>query len=293
MNIAIGIATAGRRDVLSATIGQLAKQTRLPDCLYVCPASPDDLDVSCLETFPAPYEVVNGPRGLTCQRNAIMRRAEAANLIIFFDDDFLADPSYLAETERLFVDQPDIVVATGHVLADGILGPGLSVEEGLVVLRDALPAPALETLTSTYNGYGCNMAVRLELAVKNAIEFDEKLPLYGWWEDVDFCRRLSPFGRICRSDRLRGVHLGSKNGRTPGKRLGYSQVANLLYLNSKGSISRRVAFKRIAMNVAANFGCSLFPEPWVDRRGRLVGNLTAFAHLLNGTLSPTNIETLK
>jgi len=293
LKIAIGIATAGRREVLSAIMEQLAKQTRLPDCLYVCPASPDDLDVSCLETFPAPHEIVNGPRGLTCQRNAILKRAKGADLIVFFDDDFLADPSYLAETERLFLDYPDIVVATGHVLADGILGPGLSIDEGLAALRDALPPPALETLISTYNGYGCNMAAQLSVALQHGIEFDENLPLYGWWEDVDFSRRLSPFGRICHSDKLRGVHLGSKSGRSPGKRLGYSQVANLAYLVSKGSISKWVAFRRIAMNVSANFGRCFFPEPWVDRRGRLVGNLTAFAHLLNGTLSPTNIETLK
>jgi GT2 family glycosyltransferase len=290
LKIAIAIATAGRRDILSATIKQLANQTRLPDCLYICPASADDLDMSCLDTFPASHEVVDGPRGLTRQRNAIMRRAGAADIIVFFDDDFLTDPCYLAEAERLFAQEAGIVVATGLVLADGATGPGLSVAEGLDILAQSPPADEVDTLVTTYGAYGCNMAVRLEPAIKNAIEFDEKLPLYGWWEDIDFSRRLSPFGRICRSKRLRGVHLGSKSSRSPGKRLGYSQVANLLYLHSKGSISRRVAFERIAMNVAANFWRSFFPEPWIDRRGRFLGNLTAFAHLLNGKLSPDNIN---
>jgi GT2 family glycosyltransferase len=286
LNIAVGIATAGRREILAATILQLAKQTRLPDSLYICPASPDDLDISCLNAFQAPHKVIDGPRGLPHQRNAIMRSAKAADLIIFFDDDFLANPSYVAETERLFTGQPEIVVATGRVLADGATGPGLSVGEGLTILAQHSQPVGDADWEPTYGAYGCNMAIRLSTAIKHGIEFDEKLPLYGWWEDIDFSRRLSPFGRICRSNRLLGVHLGSKSGRSPGKRLGYSQVANLLYLLSKGSISRRVAFKRIAMNVAANFGRSFYPEPWIDRRGRLMGNAIAFMHLFKGKLSP-------
>lgn len=292
LKISIGIATAGRREILSATVRQLAKQTRLPDCLYICPASPDDLDMSCLDAFPALHEVVDGPRGSSHQRNAILRTARNSDLIVFFDDDFLADPCYLAETEQLFMNRPDIVVATGHVLADGATGPGLSVNEGLAVL--ARTGSLLDTalLVPTYGAYGCNMVVRLKSAVEHAIEFDERLPLYGWWEDIDFSRRLLPFGKIRRSYRLRGVHLGSKSGRSPGKRLGYSQVANLLYLLSKGSISRRVAFKRIALNVAANVGRSFFPEPWIDRRGRLMGNAIAFAHLFQGKLSPDYVTKL-
>jgi GT2 family glycosyltransferase len=293
LNISLGIATAGRRDILSATILQLSKQTRLPECLYICPASPDDVDISCLETFPAPYEIVDGPRGLTHQRNALMRRAAAADLIVFFDDDFLADPCYLAETERLFMSEADVVVVTGCVLADGAGGPGLSVAEGLHILEHHQQLIGGIDLEPAYGAYGCNMSIRLPIAIDHGIEFDEKLPLYGWWEDIDFSRRLLPFGRICRSDRPKGVHLGSKTGRSPGKKLGYSQVANLVYLFSKGSISRRVAFKRIAMSVAANFWRSFFPEPWIDRRGRLMGNLTAFAHLLTGTLAPSNIENIK
>ncbi len=292
LNISIGIATVGRRDILSATIKQLSKQTRPPDRLYICPVSPNDLDLSCLDEFPAAHEVVNGPQGSSHQRNAIMRCAKTTDIIVFFDDDFLADPCYLAETERLFVDHPDVVVATGCVLADGATGPGLSVSDGLSILAQQSQPIGDADLELTYGAYGCNMAIRLAIAIKNGIEFDEKLPLYGWWEDIDLSRRLSPFGRICRSNQLRGVHLGWKAGRSPGKRLGYSQVANLLYLRAKGSISSRVAFKRIAMNVAANFGRSFYPEPWIDRRGRLLGNAIAFAHLFRGKLSPEYVAKL-
>jgi GT2 family glycosyltransferase len=292
MKIVVAIATSGRREILSTTIRQLAKQERLPDCVYVCPASADDLDPSCLQEFPGMTEIVSGPRGSSHQRNAIVNRAVDADLVVFFDDDFLAEPQYLAEAEKLFQRMPDLVIASGKELADGAMGPGLSVEHGLAILADAPPVDPAAGVVPSYAGYGCNMIVRIAVARAQGIAFDERLPLYGWWEDVDYCRCLEPYGQICRSGRLRGVHLGSKTGKTPGKRLGYSQVANLIYMTSKGSVGRRMAYKKIAFNVAANFARSFAPEPWIDRRGRLAGNLTAFAHLIIGTISPEKAKDL-
>jgi GT2 family glycosyltransferase len=74
------------------------------------------------------------------------------------------------------------------------------------------------------------MAVRVLPVHGNGLHFDENLPLYGWLEDVDFCRRLAPYGRIVRNARTAGVHLGSNSGRTSGVCYGYSQIANPLYL---------------------------------------------------------------
>ena len=46
----------------------------------------------------------------------------------------------------------------------------------------------------TFSGYGCNMAVRLAPMREHGLRFDERLPLYGWQEDVDLSRRLAAFG---------------------------------------------------------------------------------------------------
>jgi len=51
--IAVGIATTGRRDVLAKTIDVLARQTRLPDLLVICPVISDDVDAASLARFPA------------------------------------------------------------------------------------------------------------------------------------------------------------------------------------------------------------------------------------------------
>ena len=83
------------------------------------------------------------------------------------------------------------------------------------------------------------MAIRLEHA--RSVRFDENLPLYGWLEDVDFSHQLSRTGKIVDVSAVAGVHLGIKMGRTPGKKFGYSQIVNPIYLIQKGSMKKRHA----------------------------------------------------
>ncbi len=289
MKIAIGIATAGRREVMSETLGFLARQTRQPDALLICPARPEDLDAASVEGLRCPVQVVAGPIGSSAQRNAIIEASDA-DVIVFFDDDFLPAEDFLRETERLFTEHPEVVVATGQVLADGIGGAGLSHAEGLQVLAQSRPEPASPWLSPTYNGYGCNMAVRMAPVRQHRIRFDERLPLYGWLEDVDFSRQLAAHGDIVKCNRLEGVHLGTKrSGRSPGKRLGYSQVANRIYIMRKGHMTPRQAFEGNFRNILANLVKSLRPEPWVDRRGRLAGNFLAVWDWLRGQVDPERI----
>jgi GT2 family glycosyltransferase len=211
------------------------------------------------------------------------------DLLVFFDDDFLPATGWLAAIEATFAAHPGIVAATGHVVADGIKGPGLSPHDGRALLRADPGSPANATLAETYNAYGCNMALRLAPMRAHALAFDEALPLYGWYEDIDLCRRLAPHGRIVRVPAARGVHLGTKLGRTSGLRLGYSQIANPAYLARKGSYAWRRALASMARNLAANLARSAAPEPWVDRSGRLRGNLIALSDLLRGRADPRRV----
>lgn len=289
LNIAIGIATAGRREVLTDTIVWLATQTRQADQLIVCPAQPDDIDEAVLAAYNGPSQIVQGPRGLPAQRNAIMSASDA-DLIIFFDDDFLPAPDFLAETEALFLNDPSIVIATGEVAADGIIGPGLPHANGMDILKALPPQADAVTLSEVYNAYGCNMVIRMAPVRNNGLQFDENLPLYAWLEDVDFSRQMAFTGRIVKSSRLRGVHLGTKrSGRTPGKKLGYSQIANPIYMTRKGTLAPSYAYKQIGRNLLANLARSLHPEPWVDRKGRLHGNIIAISDWMKGTLIPNRI----
>ncbi|MGI4777615.1 MAG: glycosyltransferase family 2 protein [Janthinobacterium lividum] len=289
LKIAIAIATAGRRDILSETIRFLANQSRPADELLICPAKEIDLDIACLDKFPSPSKVVSGPVGASAQRNVLIN-ASTADVIVFFDDDFLPASNFLFEIERLFSSNNKIVIATGNVLADGAPGKGLNHDEGVMLLSTLKAATRSKTITPIFNGYGCNMAVRMSVVRSTGIRFDERLPRYSWLEDVDFSRQFASFGQIVKVDALEGVHLGTKKaGRSPGKSLGYSQIANRVYIMRKGNMSRKQAFEGSLRNIAANLVRSLNPEPWVDRRGRLHGNFLALWDWMRGRNDPEKI----
>lgn len=292
LRLIVGIATAGRSDVLSQTIRVLADQTRLPDRLIICPAALDDVNRAAIEAFPAPILVVSGGRGLPAQRNRILSECSGADIVVFFDDDFFPSRDYLSGVESLFRERPDVVGGTGFLFDDGINGPGIPINEGLKMLAQFTKAPAERSL-EVYSAYGCNMSFRLAPVREHSLLFDENLPLYGWQEDVDFSRQLAPYGKIIKSNRMRGVHLGTKRGRTSGVRLGYSQVANPIYLARKGTFTWTRTAVRVLRNVIANIFRSLVPEPWVDRRGRIKGNLVAIGDLFNGRLAPRRILELE
>ena len=292
MKIAVGVATSGRKAILACMIDRLAAQTRRPDHLFLSPATDEDIDMERLRSAPFPVSIVSSPKGSCPQRNAIIDAAADMDALTFFDDDFFPAANYLAEMEALLEADEEIVVATGHVLSDGIRGPGLSVEEAdRIIKEDATPDPA-PAIEPTHNAYGCNMTFRLQPILAHRVYFDEELPLYAWQEDVDLCRRLRAHGKIVRFNRLRGVHLGVKFGRTSGLRFGYSQIANPLYLVKKRSVSLKWALKLMGGNVASNIVGSIKPPPYIDRRGRLRGNLVALRHLLSGSLDPKYITNM-
>jgi GT2 family glycosyltransferase len=290
MRIAIGIATRGRAAILGEVLAELARQTRAADRVIVCHV--DEADIAGLPArFPG-VEFLTAPAGLPRQRNAILDAAGDCDAVLFLDDDFLPAPDHVAVTEQVFRAHPDCVVTTGTVLADGAKGPGIGVAEGRAILAaDSPPADAL-AVHPHFNGYGCNMALRLAPLRTHALRFDELLPLYAWYEDLDLTRRLGAHGTILRLAGARGVHLGTKAGRVAGTRLGYSQVANAIYLARKGSYPWNRALRSAARNMAMNILRSLAPEPWVDRRGRLRGNLLALADLLRGRMHPMRVMEL-
>jgi GT2 family glycosyltransferase len=182
-----------------------------------------------------------------------------------------------------------VVMITGDVIADGIIGPGFDIAEARHRLAASAAPRGSGGLEPVENGYGCNMAVRLAAVRFAQCRFDERLPLYGWLEDVDFSRQLARQGRIAKLAAARGVHLGIKQGRQSGVRLGYSQIANPIYLSRKGTCPWPRALRQMSRNVAMNLARSLKPEPYVDRAGRFSGNLKAMRDLMTGRLDPQRI----
>ncbi len=288
LRIAVVYATLGRAEILRQTVLQLDQQFRRPDAVLVIGTTPDDV-TGLAEACPD-AEIVFAERGLCRQRNAALDRLrEAYDVAVFFDDDFVPAPDYLAQVERLLLSHSELTGLTGRLVGDGAHTGEISFSKALAMLDPSMPRPSEPDADCTWL-YGCNMVIRLDAA--QGLRFDETLPLYGWQEDVDFSNQLARRGRMLRTADLTGVHLGTSGGRTSGVRLGYSQVANILYLRRKGTIAFSHGIPLMARNIVANLAKSLGPEPGIDRRGRLAGNALAFRDWLRGTLDPRRIEHL-
>ncbi len=281
--ILIGIATRQRAEVLRETLIELERQTRAPDRIVICHTTAQDV------AGIAGPELLASPPGLPRQRNRILDEAGDADWVLFLDDDFLAAPEYLAVLEAVARERPDMVVATGAVIADGAKGPGITVPEGRALLAADTPPRNPCAALPAFNGYGCNMAVRMDVVRAHGLRFDERLPLYAWYEDIDFTRRLGAHGSILRLPGARGVHLGVKLGRTPGRRLGYSQVVNPIYLARKGSFPWNHAIPSAGRHCLINLLRAPFPEPHVDRFGRFLGNMRGVWDLMCGRAAPERI----
>jgi len=287
--IAIIISTRGRPDIVNALVGQFAEQSMRPEHVFVVASKADD--ISGLKSQGNLTAQV-GRTGSSLQRNDGLDLAGSQfSYIVFFDDDFVPSRFWLERMRDIFESNPDIAGLTGTVLADGTTTAGIPLEAAQTMVRQRDAKSADSDVLHDGIGYGanmgCNMAFRY--AALGGIRFDEHLPLYAWLEDADFRGQVERHGRIVRADALWGVHLGHKQGRGRGITLGYSQIANALYLAGKGTVPVPYIAALVAKNLVSNTVRSLRPDPFVDRRGRLRGNIIALADLLRGRLAPERI----
>ena len=118
--------------------------------------------------------------------------------MLLFLDDFLPAPNYCAVTEAVIAARPDCVVTTGTVLADGAnapryqpgRGPGDPGTGQLLCRAIRSPLRRISTAMAATWPYACDV-VR-----KHGIRVDEALPLYAWYEDIDFTRLVGRHGDL-------------------------------------------------------------------------------------------------
>jgi glycosyltransferase involved in cell wall biosynthesis len=288
--VAVIVATLGRPDIVTATIDHLLKtQSLKPAALIVSCATPEDAGKAA--DLPG-VTVVTGPRGLAKQRNTALAALPASiDVVVFFDDDFVAHADWLSVAASAFRDEAQLVGFTGWVIADDILGPGLDFDHAVRIV-EAADGPAPFARIEPFSPYGCNMAFRLSAI--GDLRFDERLVLYGWLEDRDFGALLAKRGgRLVKCGSARGVHMGVKSGRVAGDRLGYSQVVNPIYMLGKGTMTFGQATGQMSRNILINVARAMWPEPFIDRRGRLRGNLRGFADVFRGRIEPERAASIQ
>ena len=106
-NLAVAVATRGRPEVVSATLRHLLdSQTLRPTAVIISCVVPEDAgDAAQLPGV----TVVTGRAGLAIQRNAALAALPAGTeVVVFFDDDFVADEGWLAAAARTFRDEPEL-----------------------------------------------------------------------------------------------------------------------------------------------------------------------------------------
>jgi hypothetical protein len=289
--VAVLLASTGRPESLAKWLECVGNQTHAPSRIILSVVSPKDLPEGAWEM--AGVEALMGPKGLPAQRNTALRHLDGdADVIAFFDDDYVPSHFCIEQIARFFQAHPGVAGANGHLIDDGINTAGIEVDDAtrLIAEYDAVHVPLFDVLGELEGLYGCNMAYRA--SATQGIWFDERLKLYGWQEDIDFAAQVGLRGRIVKTNAFAGVHLGVKGARTSGVRLGYSQVVNPIYLNRKGTMGTRFAARILLRNVIANHVRVLRPEPWVDRMGRARGNWLGLFDVMRGRLTPERIEVL-
>ncbi|MGO4306599.1 glycosyltransferase family 2 protein [Cupriavidus sp. RAF12] len=285
--IAVIIATKGRPQAATRVLRLLEAQTLPPDIVVVSASSQQDVEAPFETTLPIEY--VFGTAGLPAQRNrGMVRVMPAFDVVVFFDDDFVPAPDWLARCAEVFSAWPDVVGLTGDVIRDGVRGDAIDWDEAIALVGDNLVDADDTAITATSpleKLYGCNMAYRT--AAIGSLCFDERLVLYGWLEDMDFSRAMNRKGRLVKALAARGVHLGLRSGgRASGVRFGFSQIVNAWYLHGKGALTAREAWSNTLRALLVNGAKAFFPEPHIDRRGRLAGNFIGLRELLSGRCRP-------
>jgi GT2 family glycosyltransferase len=225
------------------------------------------------------------------QRNSGIDALADVDVVFFFDDDAVVRHDYLANALAFLEQHPDVLAITGRVLLDGVTTGEIDRPTATAALTASEGAPLSGAWRRTRQLYGCNFAYRIGSAPD--VRFDDRLPLYSWLEDHDFARQLGRHGLLAEVDDCVIVHrAAASGGRQQHTRLGYSQVANPLYLWRKGSFPAWLAARELLRPVAKNL---THARPGPDsgwRRERLRGNLLALGDVARGRLTLERVRDL-
>jgi hypothetical protein len=288
MKLGLVVCSRKRPDIVGHLLSNIKSQSRIPDEIVLSVVEPSDIpDLSSCELN---FTIILGTAGVCAQRNrGLDHFIDRTGIICFVDDDFVLGDDYFSNLETLFQRDDSLVGVTGAVIADGATSAGYTFAEGTRIVAESRQSLSHRQVVSreVIGTYGCNMAFRTKSI--GARRFDERLALYGWQEDIDFCGQLSATGRIIWTNLIWGVHLGTKLGKISGVRFGYSQMINPFYIMSKGNMPLLFATRMALKNLLANAAKSLFPESYIDRRGRLKGNLIGLGHLMTGRMNPEHV----
>jgi GT2 family glycosyltransferase len=283
-NVAVLISTKGRPALVRDLVERLKKQTRPPDRIFIVGSHAHDL--ALLDRNDPTLTFFVGREGRGARLNDAMDAAgRDYRTLVFFDDDFLPSRFWIEQAEALLSSAPEVIAVTGAIVAGGFDTRGVDPidAEAIIDVREGFPIEG-PVLNSDFGLLGCNMAIRAD-GIED-LRMDESMPAGGLLADVDFCARIAKRGRVGRAPQMAGVKMDIKLRILDGREVGRAQMINAAYLARKGTFSHIFAVRFMARTFWANFLRAFAPESYIDRTGRMFGNMVGLFALLNPATLP-------
>jgi glycosyltransferase involved in cell wall biosynthesis len=199
LTLAVVIPTVGRREFLIDTLGQLARQTRLPDEVLIIDQTLGYSETeyrqltSAVEAIGGRYFRQEEPNASKARNRGLLE--SSSDIVLFLDDDVRLSKNLVEAHLSCYVDTQVNGVAgqariEGRVTTERPLLSRLP-ESGWLFFRMHSDRPAW-----LMSGISCNMSVKRELALEIR-GMDENFTHGSFREESDFCvRYASRFGRF-------------------------------------------------------------------------------------------------
>jgi glycosyltransferase involved in cell wall biosynthesis len=193
LTISVIVCAHNEAQYLAPCLHSLHAQTRLPDDILVINNASTDTTRAVAEQVPRVRVLDEPHKGLVVAREAARRHTDT-DLLVYLDADCRAPLTWLANVERRFLRDPDLVALSGpYRYYDWDWWGRL-----LIRAYDFTVAPATQCLVKHVLRmgtifYGGNFAVRRD-ALERIGGFDTSIEFHG--EDTNLGRRLFAIGRV-------------------------------------------------------------------------------------------------
>ncbi len=254
------VATLDRPDDMERFLDSLGRQTQLPDELVVVDAGAqypiEGLLQQRLGATGVPIVYIRSEPGLCVQRNKALE-VVGSEVVFFFDDDVILEPTYIEEVLRCFrlSRTPPVGGVQGTLVQPETLSPwkewlynffcfsheARRAEAVLYANGDVRHCAEPTEVIAVPALQGCRMAFRKE--VFEAERFVQYLPGYCRGEDVDFSYRVARSWTLLQSPAARLDHRCSPVNRLEGGDILYQRVrARIRFFRLYGRLVGAVPF---------------------------------------------------
>lgn len=124
LTLSVIIVTYNRADMLAETLDSIVEQTRVPDEVVIVDNNSTDHTKAVAERYKNKLNIVyvfEGIQGTSTARNTGVK-ASKGDIIVFTDDDCIADKNWLHYMELPFLRDPSIGIVGGEIMACRVMG---------------------------------------------------------------------------------------------------------------------------------------------------------------------------